>query len=279
VHCDVGAAQCPPGWTCQDVGTDGVGVCHTGGDAVLGCPTQAAPWFETSPEDPDPNLPARIACLSVLGTGGCGFEQQLASAATALQRDDQSDFAREGALLALLLVSDEEDCSMEDGEELFGEDEIQIQEEKKVNLACGNHTDLLLPPSFFYDALVGAKSPGAVFFAAIVGVPYGDQSGAAECQGFGDALGDCLNQDEMQLVEEQPGADDIPQDFTWFFRPACTRDVGEVQITKAYPGRRYVELATENFGDYSYVYSICNADWSPAFKNIGTKIGQLLTPP
>jgi hypothetical protein len=80
----------------------------------------------------------------------------------------------------------------------------------------------------------------------------------------------------MQLSPEQPGGEGT----LWYFRPACERYLGagaEEPVTRAYPGRRYVELAAENFGNLGYVYSICNADWSPAFEEIGTAIGQLLT--
>jgi hypothetical protein len=222
----------------------------------------------STPADPDPNLAARTACLSVQGTGGCGFEQQLAAAVQALARDDQSDFVRAEALLAVLVVSDEEDCSMEDGQALFHEDEIQNVEEMKVNIACGVHTEHLFAPDYLYGEFVSRKQPDAVLFAAIVGVPnQGDQADA--CQGPGDELGGCLAQADMQLVEEQIAG-------TWFFRPACARSVGDTEVTRAYPGRRYVELANASFGEMSYVYSICNADWSPAFEAIGAKMAVLL---
>ena len=159
---------------------------------------------------------------------------------------------------------------MENGEGLFGEDEIQDQGAMKVNIACGNHPQYLYTPSDFYDFYTSIKPEGAVFFAAIVGVPFGDDPGAAECEGFGDAIGDCLVQGEMDLVPEQVGG-------TWYFRPACTRSEGPTEVTRAYPGRRYVQLANENFETMSYVYSICNADWSPAFEAIGTRIGEILT--
>jgi hypothetical protein len=269
VACDATAAQCPPGWTCASLDGDGIGVCHTGGDATIGCPSGLDPWVESTPDDPDPNLAARVACLTMQGTDGCGFEQQLASATVALTRDDQVDFVRADALLAVLVVSDEEDCSMQDGQALFGVEEIQNESAMKVNIACGEHQEYLFPPSHFYDQLVAVKQPGAVFFAAIVGVPYGDQAGAAACQGFGDALGSCLDQDEMLLVPEE-------QTTGWFYQPACTRDEGGVEVTQATPGRRYVMLANESFGSMSYVYSICNADWSAAFRAIGAKTAALL---
>jgi hypothetical protein len=273
VPCDETAVQCPPGWTCANLDGDGAGVCHTGGETTIGCPSQSAPWVETTPDDPDPNLAARAACLSVQGTAGCGFEQQLAAATTSLTRDDQSAFLRDGSLLIVLVMSDEEDCSMENGEGLFGEEEIQNQGLQQVNIACGNHPQYLYTPSDFYDFYTSIKPAGAVFFAAIVGVPYGTQTGAAECEGFGDEIGDCLVQPEMDLVPEQPDGG-----VEWYFHPACTRTEDAVEVTRAYPGRRYVQLANENFESMGYVYSICNADWTPAFQAISAKIGEILAP-
>jgi hypothetical protein len=57
------------------------------------------------------------------------------------------------------------------------------------------------------------------------------------------------------------------------FRPACERHAEDpdVPVTSARPGRRYVKVA-ESFGANGYVYSICNADWSPAMKEIAKVI-------
>jgi hypothetical protein len=51
-----------------------------------------------------------------------------------------------------------------------------------------------------------------------------------------------------------------------------------VQVTDAYPGRRFVELANSYFGGDSYIFSHCNADWSPAFDALGVMIASKLTP-
>jgi len=46
------------------------------------------------------------------------------------------------------------------------------------------------------------------------------------------------------------------------------REEGGEVVTKATPGRRYVELAANDFERMSYIYSICNADWSPAMEEV-----------
>ena len=275
IPCDATDAQCPGGWTCiidGDAGVDGAGVCHTDGTTSVSCPElEDASWAKTTPDAPNGGLTAQAACLANQGNSGCGWEQQLASPARALVREDQTDFVRDNAVLAVVLVSEEEDCSMKDGESMFEEEEVAEPSLQEIGLACGNHPEHLVAPSHFYEVFTGAKpSPDAVVYAAIVGVPYGEQPGAAACQGPGDQIGDCLDQEAMQLLPEQPGGGDA-----WWFHPACIAIAGSTEITRADPGRRYVELATD-FGANGYVYSICNADWSPAFAVINMMIAEKL---
>lgn len=58
--------------------------------------------------------------MARLGTTGCGFEQHLESAFRALQPGKNPGFYREGAFLAIIFITDEDDCSAE-GPTLFGE--------------------------------------------------------------------------------------------------------------------------------------------------------------
>jgi hypothetical protein len=273
IPCDESAAQCPEGWSCANIDEYGVGACN-GTDTTVDCPELAPDWAETTLADPNPEIAPQAACLAMQGASGCGFEQQLQSAATALVVGDQESFLHPTHLLAILMVSDEEDCSMEfayiDGEDkgLFEEDEVA--DNTKLNIACGKHPEDLLPTSHFYDAFVAAKgSPAAVVFAAVVGVPYEEQdpTGAALCQGRGDQLGGCLDQESMHLVETYDEMEDA-----YFFQFACTRGPEGDEVTEAIPGRRYVELANQYFGNRSFVYSICNADWSPAVVMINDMI-------
>jgi hypothetical protein len=40
---------------------------------------------------------------------------------------------------------------------------------------------------------------------------------------------------------------------------------------RAWPGRRFVQMA-QLFGARGYLYSICNADWSPAMTDLAAMI-------
>jgi hypothetical protein len=70
---------------------------------------------------------AAFSCLtSALGSAGCGFEQPLAAARRALdigqplgQPLENDGFLRAGALLGVMILSDEDDCSVPAGTDLF----------------------------------------------------------------------------------------------------------------------------------------------------------------
>jgi hypothetical protein len=271
IPCGAGAAHCPTGWTCSATESDEIGTCQApGGDGSnQNCPGMAAIWAETpiGPADgPDSNdeLAFQAACLSTLGTDGCGIEQPLQAAAVALDKPSQADFLRSSFLLAVLAVSDEEDCSIESNE-LFATSEIQDTSLGKINIACGENEQFLHSTETLYDAFVAAKGgrEDRLIFAAIAGVPAG---GDSPCQGAGHELGECLGAEEMQKVP-------VLDNGLWSYRPACTRYEDNVAVTNAPPGRRYVELA-QRAGPHGYVYSVCNAEWSPAMEDIARLIAE-----
>jgi hypothetical protein len=282
IPCGEGAAQCPAGWSCEGIDAGGVGRCFApGGDTAVSCPALGAAYAETTGALANGDFTAQVACLSQQGTGGCGFEQQLQSVAIALERDDQQGFLVDHHLLAVLLVTDEEDCSIAD-EQLYSEPEMgNIDGVSAINIACGENPNDLLSTEHFYDAFIRAKEDaggaGAVIFAAITGVPWEaeDPAGAAACQGPGDAIGECLDQEAMALSEEKFTDADGTR---WRYRPACERyrDGVAKPLTSAVPGRRYVELATDYFKANSYVYSICNPDWSDAMESVAALIAEQL---
>jgi hypothetical protein len=62
-----------------------------------------------------------FACLVQVGTDGCGFEQPLASLERAVSGDvpENAGFLRPGALLVVIVITDEDDCSASDPHTLF----------------------------------------------------------------------------------------------------------------------------------------------------------------
>ena len=260
IPCDASSVQCPSDWLCSDIGEDGIGACAAPNwnDTSLTCPASlaeaGASWIDpvisgsTSGE-----LALHAACLANVGWG-CGWKQQLQSTKMALTREDQADFVRDGKLLAIIVFTDDNEGSIEDGPGLFATDDFQ----DRHWLAAGNHPEFLYPVSHFHDAFAAIKDQveGTVLFAAITGVPQIDA-----CQGSTFDAGDCLADPAMQFVETQGTSD------SWSFEPACAVP----SAYYGYPARRLVELAGM-YGELGYVTSICNTDWSPAMSEIGEMI-------
>ncbi len=71
-------------------------------------------------------LPDVFSCIAQLGANGCGFEHQLASVARALGADgaappaENAGFLRPNAELAIVLLTNEDDCSAPANTTLFG---------------------------------------------------------------------------------------------------------------------------------------------------------------
>jgi hypothetical protein len=57
------------------------------------------------------NLSGVFSCMAKLGVGGCGFEGQLESIKQALTNPENDGFLRPNAFLAIIIISDEDDCS------------------------------------------------------------------------------------------------------------------------------------------------------------------------
>ena len=121
-----------------NVGTGGVqiGGCSTatrpeGDDGVLltnGCPGLQATYL-SDVRNPDGSrtrnyqgdLSSTLGCMVRLGTTGCGFEQPLEAMRRALTAGHNPGFLRPDALLGVVIMTDEDDCSATLGGGLFGD--------------------------------------------------------------------------------------------------------------------------------------------------------------
>jgi hypothetical protein len=60
------------------------------------------------------DLADTFACIARLGADGCGYERPLEAMQRALTHPDNAGFLREDALLAVVFITDEDDCSVTD---------------------------------------------------------------------------------------------------------------------------------------------------------------------
>jgi len=119
-----------------DVGATAAGCRADGGDAARlqhagrapGCQTDYPEFLHYIDDDmlgPSTNkaqFERDVSCLGALGSAGCGYEQPLEAALLALQganpgflRNDEYDGL---SLVAILLVTDEDDCSLQSTDQL-----------------------------------------------------------------------------------------------------------------------------------------------------------------
>ena len=79
------------------------------GAFITGC-GMTGQWLERS----SPDVTGTFQCLADVGTGGPSVEMQILATKLALTRTEQLAFHREDALLAFVVLTDEDDCSVED---------------------------------------------------------------------------------------------------------------------------------------------------------------------
>jgi hypothetical protein len=236
---------------------------------------------------------ARFGCRAALGTSGCGLEQQLEAMWKALAPQSDADFLsghghgdeansgflRPEANLAVLLVSDEVDCSISEAgtalfdatDDSFRYDGAEPQLRGKpmgINFRCAHPSaqHLLQPITRYVAGLRSLKAnPERVAVSVITGIPARAENleTAQGAQDF-DAI---LALPEMQVAPDPELLDVSSQDA--LPRPACSAENGV--DGSASPGRRFVELA-RGLGSSARVWSICDASYEPAFTDLIAKV-------
>jgi hypothetical protein len=259
-----------------------------------------------------------FACIASVGTGGCGFEQQLEAPLKALWPSVYLDSAgkplnpnpisflstepagslghgdvpaaeggnagflrtdpNEGlSLIAIVVVTDEEDCSVKTTEHLKPPGQLPNSspyKEQDVNLRCYYNKQFLYDLRERYFQGFRALRPGneqLVVFAAIVGVPVDlvDEASLLDTdfsdRTARDAYYERILNDERMQERIDPATNS--GSGTGNLLPSCRRVDAAGNESTAYPPRRMVELA-QLFGANGRVQSICQDDFSPAMDAI-----------
>ena len=276
----------------------------TGDDGVLqrsdaACSGHTSGVFEFARGDDPTAFAEEVRCMTTLGTRGCGLEQQLESALKAvspatptawtasgyapprfLDADTgaysmpghalgaNAGFVREDSVLAVVLVTDEEDCSAADTS-IFGDDagaaarfggDVQLRCTRFANPDAG----VLHAVQRYVDGLVGLRrEPGLVVFSAIAGIPSDLLASSSDERALDYAaiLGD------SRMRYEETG------DRENFLRDACTSASGSAD-----PARRIVETAwgLSQRGAAVSLASICDEDFGPAIDGVVARIADAL---
>lgn len=227
-------------------------------------------------------LASAVSCVANIGTGGCGFEQQLESALKALTpsqayewtapgyvpprfvssdgtpdlESGQGDranrgFLRAGSALAVMLVTDEDDCSVRDyGLYVTADPRFQAT---PLNLRCWRfgapELGVLQPVERYVEGFLGLRrDPRLLAFSALVGLPPQLEGRPDEAPDF-DAIAADPN---MTLRENAMGTNS---------EPACSTVNGV-----AYAPRRIVQVARglHARGAHVSVSSLCSVSFELA---------------
>jgi len=257
--------------TCRDAtnGDDGI-LRNTPTGAVLGCDDTYPTFLEYTEGDDTAALADDFACMATLGTGGCGFEQQLGAMRAALtehQDGANEGFLRDGSVLAVLVVSDEDDCTVTDSlPDASPTDIFNTQLPLgPLNLRCYNYPEYAAPIDGLVQQILAARPehPERVIVAGVLGVPpdSGCNTGDMTTTDF-----DCLlDHPAMQEVIDESAMGKGER-----LVPSCD----SAGLGEAFPPRRLVGFlrGVQASGGSANVQSICQNDWDTALSRVAREI-------
>jgi hypothetical protein len=284
---------------CDGRGDDGV-LRHSASAELPECAGRTFPSFLTyrAASDDPAQVASDFACIATLGTDGCGFEQQLEATLKAVwpSADDRFTFVSDGngggglghgdqendgflrpaggadtSILAVVLVTDEDDCSSMDFSHLIPPDQLDPNDPEQAkllmqgfNVRCLMNPDHLFPVSRYADGLKNLRpnSEGLIVFGAIVGVPTElvTPEALAAVDFADDTAREAFYDGILAAPEMQQTVDVVDPNFPDDDRVTASCNTGN---GLAYPPVRIVQAVRE-LGRDTVVQSICQDDFGPA---------------
>ncbi len=221
----------------------------------------------------DGDLAGVFQCIAELGVGGCGFEHQLASVRRALGGEgaappENNGFLRDNAFLAVILITDEDDCSAPANSDLFDPAQKFLSDTygpfssyrcNEFGHLCGG----VRPPRTSASGITGCQSAeGAGKLIPVVDF----------VNFFKSVKGGSPNKVIMAAITGPAGPYAVEVDTMGFPRitDSCQSSNGG-----ASPGVRMNEFI-KAFGSSGTSFSICQDNFSPAMDRIAQEIGKRL---
>ncbi len=269
-------------FTCNEPNFGDDGILRTRGDTMIpGCMATYPPFlgFQPALDRDTAGFAANVTCVAAVGTNGCGFEQQLdatlkaVSLSTATDQDGRpltfvsgtvghadganAGFLRPDSVLAIIMVTDEDDCSAIDPD-IFNEGSERYPG-MALNLRCFQYPEAVHPIQRYVHGLIQTRRPDLLVFGAIVGVPP-DLIGAP-------ADYDAILADPRMIEAPDP---DMRSQLT----PSCNVPGRGL----AFPPRRIVSVARdlERAGARAVVQSVCQESFDGPIDAILREIGDAL---
>lgn len=262
--------------TCDGGPTGDDGILSTRGNTdIAGCAGTYPRFLDFAGDAVD--FSRDLSCVARVGTGGCGFEQQLEAGLKALTPSTSDltfvsgsghgdganeGFLRDEAILGVILLTDEDDCSTTDTE-LF--DPSSVRYGGVLNLRCFQFQEALHPVSRYVDGLQALKRDRRrVVFSAIVGVPP-------------DLVPEPGDVDFDRVLDDPRMAEVLDPSMPTRLAPSCNVPGRGL----AFPPRRIVQVARDlrASGSGAVLSSICQDDFTRAFDAIIPRLADASTGP
>jgi hypothetical protein len=236
-----------------------------------------------------------FSCIAALGETGCGFERPFTSILRALGADgnpvpaENQGFLRSDALLAIVMITNEDDCSARPGIMLY---------DTNSNLML---TSALGPPqnyrcNEFGHVCNGAKPPRMAPNNDVNATVNLDNCTSSECDGSLVPVSEFVAR--IKALKTAPGSEvlfaaisgpETPYGVHWKNSSVADTSCGQSSCpwpeinhscmasdgSFADPGVRIAD-AVSAFGVNGFASSICDADFGPPLQAIATRIGTLL---
>jgi len=236
-----------------------------------------------------------FSCIAALGESGCGFEHQFASILRALGADGQAaplenqGFLRSDALLAIVMITNEDDCSARAGSPLY---------DAAVNVNIGSQ---LGPPQNFRcnefgHVCNGAPPPRQAPNQDVAAMVSLQNCTSSECDGQLTPVGEFVAR--IKALKANPATEILmaaitgpatPYTVTWKSPSVMDTSCGAAscpwpQVAHsctatdgrfADPSVRIAQ-AVNAFGTNGFLSSICDANFGPALQSVANQIGSLL---
>jgi hypothetical protein len=223
-----------------------------------------------------------FSCIALLGGDGCGFEQPLAAARRALDPTfapaENAGFLRAEATLAVVILSNEDDCSVPADSQLFNPQSMKVGDEygPLSSFRC----------NYYGHNVDGRNQPPSMTMAKQYLEVTSAETGTLDKVGDFVAFLKNLKGDPASVLVAVIAGPPLPyivdiapspynaQELWPKVAHSCTRPDG----TFADPGVRLWD-ALQSFGDRGVFESICNSSFAPAFQRIAQTLGGPLLPP
>lgn len=250
-------------------GDDGI-LRTSGRPGAVGCPVTSPSIFAFAPGETVDAM--ELACTASPGNSGCGFEQPLEAALKALSPSapasytppsyeppifaegtlghgdrEHDGFVRDDTLLVVVIVTDEDDCSIRTPELLDPSSTTYVGD---LNLRCFTYPEAVHPVERYVGGLTAlrARRPDLLALAVIAGIPVETAVALPRATDFEAML------DHPAMVERID-----PAEPTRLLTSCEAAGLGS-----AFPPRRLVRAAAGLGEGRATVQSICQSDFGPA---------------